>query len=304
MQLQPRQWRRGRLLRRAGKVIVCVIVLWFCASLYCAYHLTRRARAPFAEPPPKVAWGLIEPLHLSTCDGQSIGGWFVAGPQKGPSVLLLHGNGDSRTKSLALGRFFALEGCSVLMLSLRAHGDSTGDLNDIGYSARHDVVAAVDYLERRRSRPILIQGMSLGAAAAIFAGQSLGTRVHGYVLEEVYRDLRTAVSNRVEKYLPIPLDRIAYAGLALAGPLVLPDLDDISPVNAIGTIPTSTPVVLMAGRRDRDARPAEAEALYQRVKSHANLVWFERAAHESLYVQDPALYKEAVSALIAAAAKH
>jgi len=32
------------------------------------------------------------------------------------------------------------------MISLRAHGDSTGDFNDVGYSARHDVVVAVEFL--------------------------------------------------------------------------------------------------------------------------------------------------------------
>ncbi len=85
---------------------------------------------------------------------------------------------------------------------MRAHGDSSGEFNDIGYSARLDVVAAVEFLERRRpARPILIHGTSLGAAAATFAAEELGHRVHGYVLECPYRDLRTAVWNRAEKAL-------------------------------------------------------------------------------------------------------
>ena len=42
----------------------------------------------------------------------------------------------------------ALSGYPILMISLRAHGDSTGEFNDIGYGA-HDVVAAVEFLERR-----------------------------------------------------------------------------------------------------------------------------------------------------------
>ena len=62
----------------------------------------------------------------------------------------------------------------MLLITLRAHGDSTGALNDIGFGARHDVVAAIDFLERcRPGRPIVVHGASLGAAAALFASAEL-----------------------------------------------------------------------------------------------------------------------------------
>ena len=160
------------------------------------------------------------------------------------------------------------QGCSVLPISLRAHGDSTGAVNDIGYGARRDVMAAIDYLERRcAGRPILIHGTSLGAAAAIYAAGTLEMRVFGYILESPFTDLRTAIRNRTENYLPFPLDRIGYAGMALTGPFVLTDLDRMAPLAAIGAIPTSVPVVLLAGGRDRESRPDEARAFYEQIRA-------------------------------------
>lgn len=298
--VNPFQHRR---FRRAGLALFVILVLWLATSWLCVYRLTRRTRAPFPEPVPSVRWGRMEELRLPTADGQELGAWFVPGPDGGPSVLLLHGNGESRGSELPLAEFFATQGCSVLMLSLRAHGDSTGELNDIGYSARHDVVAAVSYLEQRRKGfPVVVEGRSLGAAAAIYASETLGTRVNGYILESAYADLRTAVRNRTEKYLPFLLDRVGYAGLALTGPLVLPELDRMAPVEAIGAIPTSVPVVLMAGGRDREARPEEARALYGRVRDHGRLVWFARAGHESFYPLDPSLYRESVRGMFPPAA--
>jgi alpha-beta hydrolase superfamily lysophospholipase len=294
---------RRRRFRRACLGLCTLLILWLVASWFCVYRLTRRARPPFAEPAPAVSWGRMESLRLPTADGQELGAWFVPGPDGGPSVLLLHGNGESRGSELPLAEFFARQGCSVLLLSLRAHGDSTGEVNDIGYSARHDVVAAVGYLERRRGgRPVLVQGTSLGAAAALYAAEALGTRVRGYVLEGAYADLRTAARNRTENCLPFPLDRAAYAGLALTGPLVLPELDRMAPVEAIRAIPASVPVLLLAGGRDRLARPEEARALYSRVSDHGRLVWFEQAGHESYYARDPSLYQETVGGLIRFAA--
>jgi pimeloyl-ACP methyl ester carboxylesterase len=293
---------RRRRIRIACLTLCSLIILWLLLSLLCVYRLTRRSHPPFAEPAPEVAWAHFESLRLPTADGQEIGAWFAQGPDAGPSVMLLHGNGASRQQSLPMAEYFAAQGCSILAVSLRAHGDSTEEVNDIGYSARHDVIAAVGYLEsRRKGRPILIQGTSLGAAAAIYAAKALGTRVSGYVLESPYRDLRTAGRNRTENYLPFPMDRIAYAGLALTGPLVLPDIDRMAPVEAIGGIPSSVPVLLLAGRRDRLARPEEAEALYQRVSPRGRLVWFPEAGHELYYFHDTALYRKVVGGLITTA---
>ncbi len=108
----------------------------------------------------------------------------------------------------------AAQGCSVLMISLRAHGDSTGDFDDMGYCARNGIVASVEFLERRRpGKPIIVHGLSMGGAAAVFAASELAHRVQGYILDSPFRDLKLAVRNRTENALPPLLDRIAYMGL-------------------------------------------------------------------------------------------
>ena len=164
--------------------IMIVLLAWLAVSSAIAFRLTRRPRAWFAEPAPHVSWGPIRDHRLRTRDGQDIGAWFVEGREDddAPQVLLLHGNKGSRANSLKRAEFLSSAGYPVLMISLRAHGDSSGDSNDIGYSARHDVVAAVEFLERKHpGRPIVVMGVSLGSAAAIFAAQELGlpsSRIH------------------------------------------------------------------------------------------------------------------------------
>jgi pimeloyl-ACP methyl ester carboxylesterase len=291
-----------RWVRRAPLLAGGLVGLWLLLSLIAADQLTRRARLPFAEPAPQVAWGPVESLRLATADGEQLGAWYAPGGERGPSVVLLHGNGNSRAWCLPWGELLAAEGCSVLLVTLRAHGDSTGERNDIGYSARHDVAAAVEYLERRRpGKPVLLMGKSLGAAAAVFAARDLGERVRGCLLESPYRDLRTAVRNRVENHLPPVLDRIAYAGLVFTGRLVLPYLDRIAPAECAGAIPPDVPVWVLAGAEDDQARPEEARALYERVAGHGRLVFFAGAGHESLLPHDPARYRRVVKEWLRAA---
>jgi uncharacterized protein len=257
-----------------------LLALWLLASLAVEYRLTRRLQPPFPEPVPAVDWARFESHRLMTFDGQQIGAWLAAGAGDAPSVLLIHGIGASRSACLSRAKMLTAQGCSVLMISLRAHGDSTGDFNDMGYSARHDVVAAVEFLERRRpDNPIVIHGLSMGAGAAVFASGELGHRIKGYVLESPYRDLKIAVRNRIENALPVPFDRIAFLGLQVVAPLVFPDLGKISPVEAISGIPADVPVLILAGGEDPVVRPHEAHAILDRVRSHGTLVLFEHAGH-------------------------
>ena len=195
----------------------------------------------------------------------------------------------------------AAEGCTVLLVSLRAHGDSTGEFNDIGYSARHDVIAAVEFLERYRpGKPIVVLGTSLGAAAAVFASGELAHRVAGYILESPYKDLKTAVRNRTENALPPGLDWIAYRGLLLVSSWILPDLNKISPLAAIGGIPGDVPVLILAGGDDRHARPEEAQALHDRVRAHGRLIVFEHGGHMNFPYASPERYRKAVLEFIQA----
>jgi uncharacterized protein len=260
-----------------------------------AFRLTQRPRFRFQEPAPQVTWGRIESHRFSTRDGQEIGAWFVDGRTDAPSVLWVHGYGGCRSHGLSRAQLLASRGYAVLMISLRCHGDSTGNYHDVGYRARHDVHAAVAFLETRRpGRPVIVIGTSMGSAAAIFAANELGNRVHGYVLESPFQDLKVAVWNRTDAYLPPVLREIAYAGLRIVGPIFLPHLEQISPIKAITGVPGTVPVLILAGGADRLARPAEAKALYNRVAAHGRLVIVPGACHGNLFRSAPELYAHTV----------
>jgi alpha-beta hydrolase superfamily lysophospholipase len=283
-------------------VLLLPLAVWLLASLVAVYAMTRRPRPHFDEPVPVVDWARFEPLRIATPDGEELGAWIAEGEPDAPSVLILHGYRGSRRNCLPYAELIASTHASALLVSLRAHGDSTGRRHDVGYSARHDVVAAVEYLERRRpGRPILVFGCSMGAAAAIFASNELGSRVHGYILESPYKDLRTAVWNRTENELPPILNAVAYYGLALVAPLFLPQLDRIAPIRAVERIPTDVPVLIMAGGNDRRARPHEARAIFERIESHATLVMFHGAEHSRLLESDRDRFRSLVQDFVLAA---
>ncbi len=111
----------------------------------------------------------FEEVSLKTADGLTLTGWYV--PSKnGAALLLLHGIGSTRVMMLDLGDGLAQAGYGVLLLDLRGHGTSEGDVVPFGGPEAEDVHAAVAYLQTRPEvdpNKIGALGWSLGAQVAI-----------------------------------------------------------------------------------------------------------------------------------------
>ncbi|WP_020474303.1 alpha/beta hydrolase [Zavarzinella formosa] len=292
-----RTWRNrlGRLLALTGFGIVA----WLIVSYLAVRQLTRRVASIREEPVPSIAWGKIEPLRLTSKDGQELGAWYFEGRADRPLVLILHGNGGNRSICLPEAEYIAKTGSPVLMISFRAHGDSTGELNDFGYGGRHDVIAAVEWLhERHPGRPVVIWGRSMGSAAALFAAGDLGDQVSGFILECPYQDLHIATRNRTRRVLPPGLEYVAYAGLSTVAPLVLPHTDDISPLKAAANVSKSARVLVMAGGADNRATPEEARAIANAIGENAELVVVDQAGHMGVRFVDPETFQRTVFGLL------
>lgn len=289
--------------RRVGIGAALVVVLWLASSFAVLQMLRRRSSPPRSEPAPATWAGRCEELRLETTDGERLGAWFVDAPRSsGPSVVVLHGKGGSRTARIGVAEVFQRLGCATLLVTHRAHGDSTGASEDFGWSARLDVLAAVEWIERRRpGRPILICGASLGGAAAVFAALELGPRVRGYWLECVYDSLEMAAWRRCEMHLPPLLDRVAFAGLLTVASVCWPQWRSIAPRAHISEIPAECFVWLLAGGADRHAPLDGVRELAARSSGRARLIVIDGAEHDRLLLGDPTAYERAALEFVRAA---
>jgi alpha-beta hydrolase superfamily lysophospholipase len=285
------KWRRRLVL------LAIVIVLGWLGSAAAALALIRARRLPpHDEPVPAALVSQVEVVRLTTSDGADIGAWFLDSPQReAPTVVQLHGLGGKRVVRLGAADVVRERGCAVLLVTLRCHGDSSGEREDFGWSARHDVIAAVDWVRAKRpGRQVFVHGASLGAAAAVFAAEELGSKVEGYAFECLYRDLETAAYTRCASMLPAGLDYVAWSGLRVVARVMWPEFADIAPVEAIARVPRSASILLLAGGADVLAPREETDALFERVADRARLVVIDGATHDRLQTADPQRYRTAV----------
>jgi alpha-beta hydrolase superfamily lysophospholipase len=291
---------RKSLLRRLLVLLLAPALGWLASGAVAAYLLSHRVGGRFEEQTPELFRQRVESPRIHTQDGEELGAWLIRGESQELCVLLVHGNRASRSALRPLFAHLATQGRCVLAISARGHGDSTGSVVDAGWSARHDVVAGVAFLEREASHPkVLVVGISMGAAAAIFAAESLGTRVSGYLLESPYRDLKSAVEKRTSIYLPPGLRTLAYAGLRFWSPVFLSaPLEDVSPIMWASSIPPTVPTVFLSGSDDERAPTNEVKELSDRVPGPTDVVVFEGASHQLLFSFDPHLYDRTLLQLI------
>ncbi len=286
-----RRWRRW-----CGVALTLSLALWLGLSCMVAAALTQRVRSQREEQLPPEAEGQWETVRLSTSDGESLGAWYATGEPNQPVILLFHGNGDRRSAMLTQANWLIARGYGVLLVTLRAHGDSTGNDNDVGYSSRLDVRAAVDWIaEREPSRRRIVWGQSVGGAAAILAALDKELSVDGYILECVFADLNRALWHRLQLYLPPVLDHIAYAGLRLVAPAFVPHLNETSPVLAAKRIPPAIPVLLLAGSADQRATVAETREIAASLGDRAHVVVIAGGDHLTLDEVDSRAYYLAIA---------
>ena len=117
-------------------------------------------------------------------NGLTLFGRFIAG-RNHATIILTHGLGSSSLDLVLLGRLLVRAGFGVLLLDLRAHGNSQGDTSTFGLRESDDVVSAVNYLLTRidvHGDKIGAYGFSLGAQA-VLRGALKTNKIHALALE-------------------------------------------------------------------------------------------------------------------------
>jgi hypothetical protein len=126
-------------------------------------------------------------------------------------------------------------GYSVLLLDLRAQGESDGARRTLGYREVRDVRGALAWLQQQGYRldQVVLHGWSMGGATALRAAP--GTGVGAVVEEAGYADLPILLKGEIPEF--VRFGRLLRPAILLAGSL-FPDFDpwDIVPKKEVAKL--------------------------------------------------------------------
>lgn len=232
-----------------------------------------------------------EEFELPSSDGVILKCWWVPAENAKTIAILCHGYVMNRSELSPVAYWLWKQGVSSLLFDFRAHGHSRGAASTVGFKEADDVAAAVS--EARRRSPgarIVLIGSSMGSAASAFA-VAQGTEVDAIVLDSCYSLLISASFGWWRFLGGHALSFILGPTVLLAGPLAGINPFKIDVAKALRSV--KCPVLILHGRSDNLAPPAEAERNLKALGDNAEIVWFDQCGHsEFRWTQPDSYYRE------------
>lgn len=236
-------------------------------------------------------------------DGVALQGWWVPAPEPRGSVVLLHGLNRSRIEMVRKVPFLHEQGWNALLFDLRHHGQSGGERSTFGWLERDDALAAAAYARGRGAGPVVLWGVSLGAATATLAAAE-DPSIAGVVADSSYLTLRDTVEHHVRLFRgfrwwtklipPWPLGPEVVFWIGRRGGF---DPDAID-VRAAAAKLDGRPSLFVCNSGDRRMPPEVAQTLRAAAGPQAGFLEVDGHSHGGAYRDGTKQYQAAVAALL------
>ncbi len=234
---------------------------------------------PMAERDPIVRtpadFGLeYEDVHVTTPDGLNLVGWYVPS-RNGAAIMAQHGYTANRQELLEEAAMLNSHGYGVLLMSVRAHDLSDGELVSFGMHEMQDLEAWYQYLLTREEvdpARIGILGNSMGGSLVIqYAAQN--EQVRAVVAHSAFSSLDDTVATSIEYFTDLPAFPFAPAIVFWAEREVGFDSSEVSARRWIEKL-SPRPVLLLQGGADVAISVESGQILMDAAREPKEL-WFE-----------------------------
>lgn len=149
-----------------------------------------------------------EKVSIPSFDGLQLCGRYYRTRDGAPVAILFHGYRGTPSRDFCGGANLCLElGYNVLLVEARGHGMSEGHTVSFGVNERYDCLAWCRWAAERFRAPILLVGISMGAATVLLASAlDLPKNVRGIIADCPYTSPPAIIRRTVARqHYPAPL---------------------------------------------------------------------------------------------------
>ena len=209
-------------------------------------------------------------------------------------VIILLG----RTETIRCGYYFAIPyadfGMNVLVIDPRAHGDSDGEYNTVGFEESIDNIEWAHFLHTKFDvKSIIFHGICIGSAGGMLAitKDDCPDYIDGIVTDGMFTCFGESMKKHlVERKKPIRFfyELLDYRMMKKTGHSM-----SIGPIDFIDRL--KKPLLMLQGTADRYSTPENAEKLFRKAGSeNKRIVYIEGGEHSMIRFKDTELYDSSI----------
>lgn len=234
--------------------------------------------------------------YFTGAHGLKIEAWQIPVSKSKGTVILFHGYCGRKDSLLEAAKEFHSLGYDTLLVDFYGSGGSAGSDTSIGYYEADDVVAAFHYVKAEQTnQPVILYGVSMGAAAILRAVGELGIKPNALILECPFDRLLTTVQNRFAA-MDLPTFPAAQLLVFWGGLLEGFNGFNFNPADYAKNV--KCPVLLMNGGEDPRVTTREAENVAKNLNAESEFKVFPDLSHQSYVVGQNAAWRSYVSAFL------
>lgn len=220
------------------------------------------------------------------------GEYFDFGSDK--AVIIISGRTEGCYYSYYFAEPYRASGYNVLVIDNRAHGQSDGKINSLGYKEYKDILQWGKMLHDKGNRSVVLHGICIGASTALFTmtakdcPEYMTAMVSDGMYVNFFESFKNHMHEKDKKNFPMTYGVMVHI-FFISGANVVTD----GPIKRIRNM--NKPILMLQSREDTYSLPELAATLYDACPStHKKLVYFDHGAHSRIRVNDVEGYDRTV----------
>ncbi len=235
-------------------------------------------------------------IRLQTKSGISINGWYAKKDSAKGTVILFHGLNSNKGDNITEGLVFLSMGYNILLVDIRAHGNSGGIANSLGVRESEEVKLAYDHVRAMGEKNIVLWGMSLGAVIITKAIYDYGIEPKKVILDMPFDRLQDHIRARARVF-GFPDEPFGFLVTFWTG--IEQGYWGYGHRTSKYVTKINCPVLLQWGELDEYVLKKEMDHIYKNISSNQKqLVVYENARHERLLGHNDLKWKTTIGGFL------